>query len=44
MLTLIVARGFGHANILAEEEVCLAAYGDAYRDYLKRVPRYFIVA
>jgi protein-S-isoprenylcysteine O-methyltransferase Ste14 len=36
------ARVLEHFGILAEEEVCLKQYGDAYRAYLKRVPRYFI--
>jgi len=30
------------SEILAEEEVCLKQYGEAYRDYLKLVPRYFL--
>jgi protein-S-isoprenylcysteine O-methyltransferase Ste14 len=39
---LAAARVFGHASIMAEEEICLKQYGDSYRDYLKRVPRYFV--
>ena len=31
-----------HARILAEERSCLKTYGDAYGDYLRRVPRYFL--
>jgi protein-S-isoprenylcysteine O-methyltransferase Ste14 len=27
---------------VAEEEVCLQSYGEAYRAYMKRVPRYFL--
>ena len=38
----IGARVFGHFGILAEEEVCLKRYGEVYRAYLKRVPRYFV--
>lgn len=42
LLLLLVARVFGHFGILAEEEVCLRQYGDAYRTYMERVPRYFV--
>lgn len=37
------ARILEHFGIVAEEEVCLKQYGEAYRAYLKRVPRYFLV-
>ncbi len=33
---------FGHWGILAEEEICLKQYGESYRQYLQRVPRYFV--
>lgn len=33
-----------HTRILAEERACLAQYGEAYRDYMEQVPRYFLVA
>jgi protein-S-isoprenylcysteine O-methyltransferase Ste14 len=39
---LIAARVFGHLGILAEEDACLKHYGDAYRAYINRVPRYFV--
>lgn len=42
LLLLLAARGFSHFGILAEEEVCLQQYGDAYRAYMKQVPRYFL--
>jgi protein-S-isoprenylcysteine O-methyltransferase Ste14 len=42
LFTLLMSRGLQHFGILAEEEVCLKRYGAAYRDYLKRVPRYFL--
>ena len=32
-----------HAKVLAEERACLDTYGDSYRDYMKRVPRYFLL-
>jgi protein-S-isoprenylcysteine O-methyltransferase Ste14 len=31
-----------HIRILAEERSCLQLYGDAYRRYMKQVPRYLI--
>jgi len=39
---LIVSHLFTHLGILAEEEVCARLYGDPYRAYLKKVPRYFV--
>ncbi|HQE93666.1 MAG TPA: methyltransferase [Anaerolineae bacterium] len=42
LATLAVARILNHFGILAEEEVCLQQYGDSYRAYLQRVPRYFV--
>ena len=42
MVALAALMGFGvHTRILAEERACLAQYGDAYRAYMARVPRYF---
>jgi len=43
VVALIAARVFGHLSIVAEEEVCLRQYGDAYRGYMERVPRYFVL-
>ncbi len=37
------ARLLEHFSILAEEDVCLKQYGEPYRAYLKRAPRYFWV-
>jgi len=31
-----------HVRILTEEKSCLSQYGDSYRDYMKRAPRYFL--
>ena len=39
---LIVALFFSHSRILAEEKACLTQYGDSYRNYMKRVPRYLL--
>jgi protein-S-isoprenylcysteine O-methyltransferase Ste14 len=38
----LVSHFFSHLGILGEEEVCARKYGDDYRAYLKRVPRYFV--
>jgi len=40
LLLFGLAAGFYHVRIMAEELSCRAMYGDAYRDYLERVPRY----
>jgi len=42
LLIQIISSLFLHSRILAEEKACLERYGDAYRDYMKRVPRYFL--
>ena len=42
LLTLVVARLFGHSGILAEEEVCFKQYGDAQRAYMEQAPRDFV--
>jgi len=42
LIFLIGARLLGHFGILAEEEVCLKKYGNPYRTYLDKVPRYFL--
>jgi len=41
LLTLFLSRLLQHYGILGEEEACLAQYGDSYRAYMERVPRYF---
>ena len=38
----IISSLFLHFRILAEEKACLERYGDSYRAYVKRVPRYFL--
>jgi len=42
VLALVMSKVLQHYGILAEEEVCLAQYGESYRDYMKRVPRYLV--
>jgi protein-S-isoprenylcysteine O-methyltransferase Ste14 len=38
---LLLARVLEHNGILEEERLCLQYYGETYRDYMQRVPRYF---
>lgn len=42
LFMLVASRLFLHFRILAEERACLERYGDSYRSYMKRVPRYFL--
>ncbi len=42
LLLQIIAALFRRSRILAEEKACLEQYGDSYRDYMKRVPRYLL--
>jgi protein-S-isoprenylcysteine O-methyltransferase Ste14 len=43
LFILIISKLFRHFGILAEEKGCLERYGDSYRDYMQRVPRYFSI-
>jgi protein-S-isoprenylcysteine O-methyltransferase Ste14 len=42
VMLFILARILLHANLIAEEDVCLRAYGEAYRTYMERTPRYLL--
>jgi len=42
LLMLLLGLVFTHRKILAEEASCLRQYGDSYRAYMERVPRYFL--
>jgi protein-S-isoprenylcysteine O-methyltransferase Ste14 len=42
LILLVASRMLEHFGIVAEEEVCLTQYGEAYHIYLKRVPRYLV--
>ena len=42
LLLFAMAAACYHFRILAEERSCIATYGDAYRAYLTRVPRYLL--
>jgi protein-S-isoprenylcysteine O-methyltransferase Ste14 len=40
---MVIIVGFiCHIQILDEEEACIEKYGDSYREYTKRIPRYFL--
>lgn len=43
LFILILTRLFLHSRNLAEEEACLERYGNSYRAYMERVPRYFLI-
>ncbi len=43
LFLLVIASLFGRSRILVEERALLGQYGDSYREYMKRVPRYFLV-
>jgi protein-S-isoprenylcysteine O-methyltransferase Ste14 len=43
LFMLMMSRLLQHFGILAEEEACLKQYGESYRVFMKRVPRYFLV-
>jgi protein-S-isoprenylcysteine O-methyltransferase Ste14 len=42
LFSLLLSKLLQHLSILAEEEVCVNRYGDSYRTYMKKVPRYFL--
>ncbi len=42
VLILVITRTFTHFCMLAEEDACIKRYGESYKEYMKRVPRYFI--
>jgi protein-S-isoprenylcysteine O-methyltransferase Ste14 len=42
VLLLFLGGYISHVRVLAEEEACLQQYGESYRRYMERVPRYFV--
>ena len=40
LFMLVMSKLLQHFGILAEEEVCLTRYGEPYRAFMARVPRY----
>jgi len=43
LFIVIISSLFLHSRDLAEEKACLERYGDSYRNYIKLVPRYFLI-
>ena len=42
LLLRIISFGLEHQGVIAEENECLMRFGSSYKEYLERVPRYFI--
>jgi protein-S-isoprenylcysteine O-methyltransferase Ste14 len=42
LFMLMMSKILQHFSILAEEEVCLQRYGESYRTFMEKVPRYFL--
>ena len=40
LLALLLSKLLQHFGILGEEEACLQQYGEPYREFMQRVPRY----
>ncbi len=43
LILVLLLVGAYHFQILLEEGSCLNLYGERYQDYMRRVPRYFLV-
>jgi protein-S-isoprenylcysteine O-methyltransferase Ste14 len=43
LLLVVTSSLFGRFRILAEERALLMQYGNSYRDYVERVPRYLLI-
>jgi len=43
LILIGIAIVAAHNKVLAEEEACLQMYGESYRDYRERAPRYFLL-
>jgi len=42
ILLLFIGKMFKHFSVLAEEEACIAIYGESYKEYMEKIPRFFI--
>jgi protein-S-isoprenylcysteine O-methyltransferase Ste14 len=42
LLILVLSKVFAHFGILSQERACLEKYGDSYKEYMKKTPRYFL--
>jgi protein-S-isoprenylcysteine O-methyltransferase Ste14 len=43
LIVLLLSTFFSRVRIIEEEKACLAQYGEAYREYLERVPRFLLI-
>ena len=43
LIILLFSTILTRVRIIEEEKACLKQYGDAYREYMERVPRYLII-
>ena len=41
LVILGISRILNHFSILAQEQACIIQYGDSYKEYMERIPRYF---
>jgi len=42
LIILLVSHIFKHFSVLAEEEACIELYGENYKEYVKKIPRYML--
>ena len=42
LLILGISRIINHFSIVAQEQACIQQYGDSYKEYMERIPRYFL--
>jgi protein-S-isoprenylcysteine O-methyltransferase Ste14 len=40
--TVVIVGFIYHIQILDEETACIEKYGESYREYMKRIPRYIL--
>ena len=42
LIVFIISRILFDANLVAEEEICLRAFGSVYQEYMDQTPRYIL--
>ncbi len=42
LIILLIGHIFKHYSVLAEEEACTELYGESYKEYMKKIPRYML--
>jgi protein-S-isoprenylcysteine O-methyltransferase Ste14 len=43
LLLRILSFGFEHAGVIAEENECLRRFGDSYKEFMEKTPRYLLI-